>query len=96
MSFLKIQIQNPDYTHKKIAKQVAKYYSSSLYISKKNCHLEDIIDTKRYIKEKKQDYHTKSHFWFNDEKIQLVIHKCISFFDDKLLAQKVAKAVKNY
>ena len=52
--------------------------------------------TKRCIEEGKQGCHTKSHLWFNDEGVQLLVHEYISFSGDKLSAQKLAKAVKDY
>lgn len=52
--------------------------------------------TKKYIEEEKQGCHTKPHSWFNDKGVQLAIRKCISFFEDKLFAQKLAKAVEEY
>ena len=36
LSFLKVQIQKPDYTRKEIVKQVVEYYGHGLYVSKEN------------------------------------------------------------
>lgn len=48
------------------------------------------------IEERKLGHYTKSQSWFHNEGVQLAIHKYISFFKDKLLAQKLAKAVSYY
>ena len=42
--------------------------------------------TKQCIEKEKQGYHIKSHSWFNNEGVQLVVHECISLFRDKLSA----------
>lgn len=52
--------------------------------------------TIKYIEKEKQGCHTKSQSWFNDERVQLAIHKFISFSGDKFLAQKLAKVIKDY
>ena len=52
--------------------------------------------TKRCIEEGKQDSHTKSHSEFNDEGVQLAVRECISSSEDKLSAQKLAKAVGDH
>lgn len=52
--------------------------------------------TKRCIEERKQDCYTKSYFWFNDKRVQLAVHECIFSSGDKLLAQKLAKALQDY
>ena len=51
---------------------------------------------KRCIKEEKQGYYTKLYSWFNNKEIQLAVYKFISFPKNKLLAQKLAKAIKNH
>lgn len=52
--------------------------------------------TTRCIEEGKQGCHTKSRSWFNDEGVQLAVREFISSSRDKLLAQKLAKAVGDY
>ena len=52
--------------------------------------------TNRSIGEGKQACHTKSHFWLNDEVVQLAVRKFISSSRDKLSAQKLAKPVGDY
>ena len=81
---------------KKTGKRVAECYGHGFYVSKKIVTWEIQLMTKRYIEEVKQGCHTKFHSWFNDKKVQLAVHKCISLFKDKLSAQKLAKAVGDY
>lgn len=52
--------------------------------------------TKKSIEERNQSCHIKSYFWFNDKKIQLVIHECISCLKNKLLVQKLTKVAGDY
>ena len=52
--------------------------------------------TIQYIKEGKQGCHTKSQSCFNDERVKLAVHECISSFGDKLSAQKLAKVMGDY
>lgn len=51
---------------------------------------------KRYIKERKQDYYTKSLSKFNDKEVQLVVYEYISLSRNKLSAQKLPIAKENY
>lgn len=51
---------------------------------------------KKYIEERKQGCYTKSHFLFNDKRVQLTIYECIFFSRDNLLVCKLSNAVKNY
>lgn len=51
--------------------------------------------TTKNIEERKQCSDIKSQFWFNDKEIMLALRECISFFGDKLSAQKLAKAIDN-
>lgn len=96
MSFLKIQIRNPDHTRKETARQVAECYGRGLYVSKKIVTWEIQWMTKSSIEEEKQGCYTKSHSWFNDEGVQLAVRECISSSGDKLSAQKLAKAMGDY
>ena len=96
LSFLKIQIRNPDHTRKKTTRRVAECYGRGFYVSKKIVTWEIQWMTKRCIEEGKQGCHTKSHSWFNDEGVQLAVCECISSSGDKLSAQKLAKALGDH
>lgn len=63
------------------------------FIYSKNVIWEIQWKTKRYIEERKNNYHIKSHFWLYDKELQLTVREYISFFEDKLLAQKLTKAL---
>lgn len=52
--------------------------------------------TIQHIKKRKQDCDIKSQFWFSNKGVKLNICEYISFFGDKLLAQKLAKVINNY
>ena len=50
----------------------------------------------RCIEDGNQGCHAKSHFWFNNEGVQLSVREHISSSVEKLTAQGIAKAVGEY
>ena len=96
LSFLKVQIQKPDHTQKKTAKQVAEYYGQRSYVAEKIVTWEIQWMTTQTIEEGKRSCHTKSFSWFNYEGIQLAVRECISYSGDKLSASKLARVIEEY
>ena len=81
---------------KKTVRQIVECYSRGSYVSKNIFTWKIQLMTKKSIEEEKQGCHTKSHFWFNAEEVQLAVHEFIFYSVDKLSAQKLAKAVGDY
>lgn len=52
--------------------------------------------TDRDIEEEKYDCHIKSHPWFDNKRIQLVVHEHIPCLKDKLSAQRLVKAKEGH
>ncbi len=93
---MKLQLRKPEQNRIKCARKIAECFGKGGYLAQKIVTWERQWVTPYCIANRNQGCHTKSHFQFNDEGIQLSVREHISSSGKKLTALGIAKVVREY